>query len=77
MVDPVLHRVGALGGRGVLADASPEPFATSIGGLLAAPDRARRLGAEAAAQAARHTPAEYAAAMGLVYRYSRAGVAVG
>jgi glycosyltransferase involved in cell wall biosynthesis len=67
LVDRVLHRCGPLGGAGMLTEATPEAFAAAVVRLLRDPEVARKLGADAAAQAARHTPARYAAAMLDVY----------
>jgi glycosyltransferase involved in cell wall biosynthesis len=75
LADPVLHRIGPLGGRGVLTAAQPDSFADAITALLDEPRRARAIGAACAEWAARHTPEQYQAAVGDVYRYacSRAG----
>jgi hypothetical protein len=51
----------------MLTEATPEAFATAVVRLLRDPRAARKLGADAATQAARHTPARYAAAMLDVY----------
>jgi glycosyltransferase involved in cell wall biosynthesis len=70
LVDPVLHRYGPLGGTAVRTEADPTDLANGVLALLRDPDRARALGAAAAAHAARHTPARYADAMLAVYRHA-------
>jgi glycosyltransferase involved in cell wall biosynthesis len=65
LVDPVLHRRGALAGAAVLA--SRETFADAIIELLADPTAATALGELARANAARHTPQAFAAAMLDIY----------
>ncbi|HCT78468.1 MAG TPA: hypothetical protein DGT23_18200 [Micromonosporaceae bacterium] len=65
LVDPVLHERGALAGAAVLA--SKETFADAIISLLKDPAAARALGAKAKANAARHTPQAFAAAMLDIY----------
>lgn len=70
LVDPVLHRHGPLGGAGVRTEPTPVAFAEAIIGLLRDPAAARALGAAAAAQAGRHTPARYAEAMLDVYAHA-------
>jgi 1,2-diacylglycerol 3-alpha-glucosyltransferase len=70
LVDPVLHRCGPLGGAGVLTDANPEAFSAALVRLLGDPALRQRIGADAAGQASRHTPARYAAAMLDVYAYA-------
>jgi glycosyltransferase involved in cell wall biosynthesis len=75
LADPVLHRIGPLGGRGVLAKPHPAAFADAISALLDEPARAKAVGAACAEWAARHTPAHYRAAISEVYHYAcaRAG----
>ncbi|WP_239124274.1 glycosyltransferase [Rhizocola hellebori] len=65
LVDPVLHRRGALAGAAVLAD--KDTFADAIIELLADPAAATALGELARANAARHTPQAFAAAMLDIY----------
>lgn len=72
LADPVLHRHGALPGVGVCAGDNPDAFAAAILRLLADPGWARAVGDEAAALAARHTPARYAATMLSVYEQAMA-----
>lgn len=72
LADPVLHRRGALPGVGVCAGDTPGAFAVAILRLLRDPERARGLGAEAAARAAQHTPEQYAARMLSVYAQAMA-----
>ena len=72
MADAGLHRHGPLAGAPVLSGRQPADFAAGVLGLLTDPDAARRVGANAAAQAARHTPAAYAAAMCEVYSWTTA-----
>ena len=68
LVDKVLHRHGPLGGAGLLTEPHPVDLAAGILRLLTDPAEAGRVRAGAAAQAARHTPARYAASMLDVYR---------
>lgn len=70
LADPVLHRIGPLGGRGVLAPAHPAAFADAITALLDEPARAKAIGAACAEWAARHTPARYRSAISEVYHYA-------
>jgi len=70
LVDAVLHEHGPLGGAGVLTAPDPEEFGAAIVALLTDPERAARIGAEAAARAGRHTPARYAATMLSVYQHA-------
>ncbi|MDR7324261.1 MULTISPECIES: glycosyltransferase [Catenuloplanes] len=72
MCDEVLHGQGPLGGAAVLARPEPGHFADTVLDLLADPDRARTIGAAAAVQAARHTPAAYAETMCEVYSFASA-----
>jgi glycosyltransferase involved in cell wall biosynthesis len=65
LVDPVLHRRGALDGAAVLA--SKETFADAIIELLADPAAATALGQLARTNAARDTPQAFAAAMLDIY----------
>jgi glycosyltransferase involved in cell wall biosynthesis len=65
LVDPILHRRGALAGAAVLA--SKETFAQAIIELLADPGAAAALGELARANAARYTPHAFAAAMLDIY----------
>ncbi|MFI5843690.1 glycosyltransferase [Catenuloplanes sp. NPDC051500] len=75
MCDEVLHAQGPLGGAARLASPDPAGFADAVLALLADPAEARRIGAAAAGQAARHTPAAYAETMCEVYSF--AGAAAG
>jgi 1,2-diacylglycerol 3-alpha-glucosyltransferase len=76
LVDAVLHRHGPLGGAGVLTAPDPDDFGAAIVSLLTDPARAARVGAEAAARAAQHTPGRYAETMLGVYQHAvRASVA--
>lgn len=77
MVDPGLHRYGPLAGAAVCTDPNPADFAHGILDLLDDRDTAQQIGQLAAANASRHTPAHYAAAMCDVYAYAsiRAGAA--
>jgi hypothetical protein len=71
----VLHRLGPLGGNGVLAGAHPAGFADAIVRLLDQPATAKAIGASSAERAAQHTPAHYGRAISEVYHYAcaRAG----
>ncbi len=70
LVDTELHRHGPLHGSGVLTDPDASDFAAAILRLLNDPAGADALGAGAAVNAARHTPARYATAMLDVYAHA-------
>jgi glycosyltransferase involved in cell wall biosynthesis len=67
MADPELHEHGPLAGAATLTAREPAAFAAGIHELLADPDRAARLSAGAARQAASLSPHAYAEAMSSVY----------
>jgi glycosyltransferase involved in cell wall biosynthesis len=71
LADRVLHQRGALGpAAGMCTEPEPGAFAAALLWLLDHPDEARDLGQLALAQASRHTPAQYAAAVLDVYRHA-------
>jgi 1,2-diacylglycerol 3-alpha-glucosyltransferase len=70
LVDEVLHRHGPLGGAGLLTRPVAAELAAGIVSLFTDPVAAARVSAEAAAQAARHTPSQYATSMLAVYRHA-------
>lgn len=75
MVDAELHRYGPLAGSAVLTGPSAREFAAGLRWLLDSPRAARLVAADAAARAARHTPAAFAQAICDVYSWTltRAG----
>lgn len=72
MADAALHRHGPLAGAAVLTGPRPPELAAGIGAVLDNSAAAARLAADAARNAARHTPAAYAASMYDVYSWVRA-----
>jgi glycosyltransferase involved in cell wall biosynthesis len=74
MADPELHEHGPLAGEAILTSRDPAAFAAGIHELLADRDRAARLSARAARQAASLSPHAYAEAMSTVYSAVRAAV---
>jgi glycosyltransferase involved in cell wall biosynthesis len=72
LADPVLHKFGPLGERGVLADANPAAFADALVRLLDDPTEANAIGATGAEWASQHTPVHYREAVSEVYRYALA-----
>ena len=68
LVDQVLHCHGPLGGAGLLTEPNRADLAAGIVRLMTDPVEADRVRSDAAARAARHTPARYAATMLDVYR---------